>query len=278
MYLKMEPVDILLSFIIPFLLASILNPMVGSMLNEAGSVKKNYRGDMIPCPMGISLLLSSLSGYFASLCWYAGDSRIRLAMAAGLGSIGIMGLMDDLLGDRSRGGFSGHFKALFHEGRLTTGAVKAFFGGIVAFGISALLSSGFINIILNGLILALAVNFINLLDLRPGRAIKAFLAFAGLLSAAAGLSGLAEAAPLIGGLIPYIPFDFKGRGMMGDTGSNALGLALGVIAIRASGLLGRVLILLFLAFVTVYSERRSISDLIERSRILSAIDRFGIRQ
>ncbi len=77
-------------------------------------------------------------------------------------------------------------------------------------------------------VLVLATNVFNLLDLRPGRALKALV----LLGAALTL-GTWDSEPLralgilLGGVLAMAPYDLGERGMLGDTGSNLVGALAG---------------------------------------------------
>ncbi|OFX16735.1 MAG: hypothetical protein A2Z18_04040 [Armatimonadetes bacterium RBG_16_58_9] len=65
--------------------------------------------------------------------------------------------------------------------------------------------------------------------------------------------------------------------MMGDAGANALGAALGLTVALDAPVLMLPAIALMIA-IHAYSERNSISDLIERNRVLRSIDRrLGVR-
>jgi UDP-N-acetylmuramyl pentapeptide phosphotransferase/UDP-N-acetylglucosamine-1-phosphate transferase len=129
--------------------------------------------------------------------------------------------------------------------------------------------------LLNGALIALAANLVNLLDLRPGRALKAFAAGALLLAPGAGWSGMA---PLLAVALPaaaYAPADLRARAMMGDTGANALGAALGATAALQLGLTGKLAALALLAALQVASEFVSFSAVIERCAPLRFVDRLG---
>ncbi|MCQ6349962.1 hypothetical protein NPL98_28810, partial [Bacillus cereus] len=73
-------------------------------------------------------------------------------------------------------------------------------------------------------------NLANLLDLRPGRALKVVLPPAALLVLAAGEAerprrgGTLALAALLPGLAA-LPADLRERGMLGDAGANVLGAA-----------------------------------------------------
>ncbi len=89
-------------------------------------------------------------------------------------SMSFAGIMDDIIGNRNVSGLKGHFKSLF-KGTLTTGGFKALYGGFVGLLISVVLTRSIPEIVLNTLIIALSTNLMNLMDLRPGRAIKVYL-------------------------------------------------------------------------------------------------------
>lgn len=108
-----------------------------------------------------------------------------------------LGLADDTLGGSADRGFRGHFAAL-REGRLTTGMLKlAVIGGVAfvsATGIAQQIKTFdpmvdgatgwaagalvFATWIVATIVISLSANYVNLTDLRPGRALKAYLPLA----------------------------------------------------------------------------------------------------
>src|SRR5260370_41161378 len=65
-----------------------------------------------------------------TLGWSATRNATGAAPAAtALVVFGLVGLADDLWGDRSIGGFRGHLRQLVEHGRVTTGLVKLAVGG-----------------------------------------------------------------------------------------------------------------------------------------------------
>lgn len=206
----------------------------------------------------------------------------------------VLGAIDDVWGSREVGGFKGHFRKLLFERKLTTGAVKAMGGGLVALTAGWTIVSGFplrsspetptdpnsiVQAVLAAMVIALATNTLNLFDLRPGRAVAVL--FCGLGVTCIVTCGRLVAWPLVA-LIAAVALvfgvaDSRGKAMMGDSGSNSLGAALGLtIALSAPNWIIPAIILF--AAVHVYSEKRSISQLIERNRVLRTIDRYlGVR-
>lgn len=250
-----------------------------NMLLDSGAVRKNYLGHDIPVSAGISFPISVILVFLVFLLF----SRYKPAFHTylfGIIAISFLGFIDDMLGQRDTLGFKGHFGALF-KGKLTTGGLKALGGGIIAFFLSLALAgnAGLHNwgdIIINTLVIALFTNMLNLLDLRPGRAIKGYLFFLVLIILmAAGKINWLLIAPLLGAVLVYFPTDLRARAMMGDAGSNVLGLTLGYYTVIHLPLPYRVAVLLFLVGMHIYTEKFSLTQTIEKVPFLRAIDRLG---
>lgn len=276
-----------------------LIPRIAGLLKEAGFSRPNYAGEPIPVGAGFGMVVGTSVGWAilvvimgSGLTFLAGDfpglAALLGATSVAVLGFGLLGLFDDLVGRTGGGGFRGHFRALFVEGRLSTGAIKAFGGGILGLVTAFLLNPGRLNlavIVEDGLLIALAANFINLLDLRPGRALKGFFLLLGVgLAGAAWLGFQTDAlwpaqlllvvSPLVGAAVAALPGDLTARFMLGDVGANALGASLGVLfSLFPVG--AGLAVLLGLIVLTVLSERVSFSRAIEQSRVLRALDRWG---
>ncbi|NLU46375.1 MAG: hypothetical protein GXX02_00095 [Syntrophomonadaceae bacterium] len=243
-------------------------------MTSTGAVRSNYREEQIPVSAGISFAMTLLLVYLLYRLVNHEAEGSQLFML-GITAISFLGFIDDMLGRRDTTGFKGHLGALV-KGRLTTGGLKALGGGLIAFYLALYISADWINIILNTLLIALSTNFINLLDLRPGRAIKGtFLLAAVIIAVAYQSMNWALVLPLLGAVVYYLPSDLKARAMMGDAGSNVLGLALGFWAAAYMPWLPRLLMLAFLIIIHWYTERYSLTETIERVKILRAIDQLG---
>ncbi|HHW15753.1 MAG TPA: hypothetical protein GXX28_12615 [Firmicutes bacterium] len=276
------------------LAAAIYRPVVG-LLAAAGAVRPNYAGRAVPVGGGLVFVLATLAAHTVQWllaeavpgCAYSG--RLWLAGAPALLGFAFLGILDDLLGSRETGGFAGHFRLLLREGRLTSGALKALGGGVVAVwpawvaawteGTLARRPLGFVLAAawLNWLVISLTANAVNLLDLRPGRALKGFL-LVGLAAVALGQpGGLVPVwlAPLAGAALVFGLHDLRGEIMMGDTGSNVLGALVGVGVAWSWSLGARAAWLLFLVAFHFYTERASLSAAIERVSVLRWLDRLG---
>jgi UDP-N-acetylmuramyl pentapeptide phosphotransferase/UDP-N-acetylglucosamine-1-phosphate transferase len=211
-----------------------------------------------------------------------------LAFLIAVVGFGVLGLIDDIAGDRTAGGLRGHFRALIEHRRLTTGAVKFVGGVICALACAELTSGGHSPLLIRAIIIAGAANGLNLVDLRPGRCLTLFtLAYAPLLGFLLWRD-LVTPSHLI---VTALPVHFamltaaclylserNAKFMLGDTGSNAFGAVLGLgYAIFAPGIWQWAAAIVIVAF-HIWTERHSVSKLIESNRALRAIDRqIGVR-
>jgi hypothetical protein len=160
-----------------------------------------------------------------------------------------IGLADDLLSGPERGVRS-HLRA-----GTTTGTLKAL--GISLYGLARTRSLS------GALLVALSANFLNQLDTRPGRALKVYVVLAPLVRA-----------PLLPAVL-IAPYDLREMAMLGDAGSNALGALLGLNSVDRFTGRGRKLTIAALAGLNLFSEIRSLGELIERTPGLSHLDRLG---
>jgi Glycosyl transferase family 2 len=164
-------------------------------------------------------------------------------------AVAAIGLADDVWSGPERG-FRRHLRA----GR-TTGVLK-----LVGIPLVGLLATRRLS---GALLVGLAANFVNQLDTKPGRALKAYLAGA-----------LVVGAPL-GSAVLLLPYDLREKVMLGDAGSNALGALLGLSSVSRLTGSSRWLAIGALAGVTLLGERRSLGELIERTPVLRTIDSLG---
>jgi UDP-GlcNAc:undecaprenyl-phosphate/decaprenyl-phosphate GlcNAc-1-phosphate transferase len=191
---------------------------------------------------------------------------------------GFLGFVDDLLGAGQDRGFRGHVRALA-EGRLTTGFLKLFGGAGVAVVLVA--TPGFATgrrLITDAVLIALAANFANLLDLAPGRLIKASWVAYLPLAVVLGTDDIGIAiAPVMGAALGLLPDDLRERLMLGDTGANVIGATLGLGVVLGLGSTARTGVLIALIVLNVLAELLSFSRVIERVGFLRAFDRLGQR-
>ena len=276
-------------FALGFLGTYFMIPLFKSMLVNGNVIRPNYKNEMIPVGMGIvflpMIIINSIILGFVTLnnIWFVSSSNYNLnivwllCLALYIFSIMAMffaGALDDLIGNRNVSGLKGHFKSLF-KGELTTGGFKALFGGFVGLVVSVCISSSIVDIIVNTLIIALSTNLMNLFDLRPGRAIKAYLVI--MIPIYITLTGYTKVFPLLilPNVLAYFNTDLKARGMMGDTGSNVLGISIGVLMALGYGIKDRLAWLVFLILMHLITEKFSLTKIIEKNRVLKFIDNLG---
>ena len=203
-----------------------------------GPTAINHRGLRLP-----------LVGALVALGGGKAPTRVR----AGVAAIALLGLADDLWSGPERG-----FRAHLGKGS-TTGVAKAVGIPLVALATTRSLRKA--------TLVALAANVLNQLDTRPGRALKAFLAGAALVRGPA-----TSYVPIAVLLAPY---DLREMTMLGDAGANALGALLGFGSVGKLTARGQLFAIAALAGVTVAGEARSLGESIERTPVLSRLDRLG---
>ncbi|MDG4824546.1 hypothetical protein O7635_22080 [Asanoa sp. WMMD1127] len=243
--------------------------------------RTNFRGNTVTLAAGPALAIGAATSAAAG----AGSvPAAGAALVAGLGS-GAVGFYDDVVGGRPEHkakGFRGHLGAL-REGRVTSGFVKIAGVGAAALGASALLAADrpargrlgtVVDVALGAGVIAGTANLFNLLDLRPGRAIKAGALVAAPL--AGGPAGGLVAGPM-GAAAGILPDDLDERAMLGDAGANAFGALLGVALAARTGPAGRAALLAGLAGLTAASEKVSFTQVIQRTPVLREVDALGRR-
>jgi UDP-N-acetylmuramyl pentapeptide phosphotransferase/UDP-N-acetylglucosamine-1-phosphate transferase len=250
---------------------------------EWGILARNVEGQAIVTALGAPIVLSALAvavvgwafGFRPDAPWLTVTHSILLVV------MGLGGLLDDLFPDsRKVRGFVGHFGALFARGRLTRGATKAVLGGAVSLWAGVQIAHGDIwEGLANGLIIGLVANSVNLLDVRPGRALKwwAVLVFLPLLRS----NCLPLIMPLVVAVVLYSPLDLRKRAMLGDVGALAIGASVGfawcvVLAEAPFGGVVRVAAAIGLIALNVYAELGSLSKVIRRSPVLEYIDSLWV--
>lgn len=250
-------------------------PGILSIVVDAGYLRANFRGAQIPTSLGVVIFISCMAVLAVSIPFLTGSIQNRAVIfMLALSGYTCLGLMDDIWGCQRCKGLYGHIKSLF-RGHLTTGSIKALAGGMLAVFIAAA-GGSWPLIPLNALILALSVNMINLLDLRPGRAAKGFLLIVLLLPAAdPHREELMFTALVAGSLLAYLPVDLRARAMMGDAGSNALGAVLGLNAVWLFDTGTKVIYLTALVILHLLAEKRSLTGIIAANRVLDYLDRLG---
>ncbi|MFF7609458.1 hypothetical protein [Streptomyces parvulus] len=173
------------------------------------------------------------AGPACALAAAVGAARVGPAAGLAVLAAGACGAYDDMAGaGDARCGFRAHLTAL-RQGEVTSGAVKLFGISAAALAAGAVIGRRPLDRLLAGVVVAGTAHFVNLVDVRPGRAGAVVLALGapGLLRPGPGAR---TAAAAMGAAAAVLPDDVAERTMLGDTGAHALGAALGV-AVAATG-------------------------------------------
>ncbi len=251
--------------------------------------RTNHTGEAVTLLEGPAFVLGATAA--AAL---AGPAPALAGAAAGA-----LGALDDLTGDASSKGLRGHLGALAH-GRLTSGSIKV--AGLALTGLVAVVvvdrrartsacgpgasaahpapggPGGRVATLVGGAVVAASANLVNLLDLRPGRALKATTLAALPLLVRPGRPGTGAAAAALGAALALLGPDLAEEAMLGDTGANAAGALLGVALVERTRLTGRLAALAALAALTLVSEKVSFTEVIESTPGLRELDALGRRR
>lgn len=300
-------VAVLVGWALPWLAMRMLVPS----LEESGRAVRNYRGAPVVTGLGIVWLVwavlvlvvllkvAMMGALFSELDagawgWWAVPAILVVAAFA-------FGLVDDAYGASDAKGFRGHIAAMLH-GRLTTGGLK-----LVGIGLASVVAAFVarssrlmasdswwtlpLSAVVGTLVIALSANLVNLTDLRPGRAIKAYvllvvLAMPGLMAWALAGASVEESAPgwalpaiavplLLGPALAVWRYDLGERAMLGDAGANAMGALAGYVFAATLPLWGLAIAAAVLFALNLLSEKVSFSKVIEGNAVLRWIDGLG---
>jgi UDP-N-acetylmuramyl pentapeptide phosphotransferase/UDP-N-acetylglucosamine-1-phosphate transferase len=281
-----------LPLVLACLFAVAIAPVLLKGLAEAGFVRSNYAGREVPVPLGILIPVAAFValGVTAPLDRLVDDRILETRGMAGamiyIIGVCLLGTIDDLLGTpviegglgrQDPRGVRGHAKAIFGGG-FSTGAMKAIGSlGLAAFAIGLIVPDSWEYLLAISLVVV-TTNLFNLLDLRPGRALKVFFVLAIALCVGAWtLEPVWLTAVFVGSLPVLMYYDLSEQGMLGDAGSNVLGAIAGIWMIVTLSVTGQLVALAVVLLITLYGEFRSISQLIDRTPMLRFFDRLGRR-
>jgi UDP-N-acetylmuramyl pentapeptide phosphotransferase/UDP-N-acetylglucosamine-1-phosphate transferase len=245
----------------------------------------NHRGRHVPTAVGVVLIIGVLgieavlalaeaAGQDPDLATVPGR---RLVVLGGL-AFALLGLLDDLAGAGESLGFRGHLRSLA-RGQLTTGGVKLFGGAAIGVVLAASFEPRSVGRVLaDGALIALCANLANLFDRAPGRTAKvSLLCFAALALATGVPDALFGPAFVFGGVLALLMPDLREELMLGDTGSNVIGAALGVGLLVTASPTARSVALVVVLALNLLSEVVSFSKIIGGTPGLRELDALGRR-
>jgi len=257
--------------------AKLVYPAVERLLRRIGSIQDNYRGRKIPVGAGLAVYLCGLAAGVLQW-WFYPDEYVRHVLPwllLGAGTATLAGWMDDQHGDPQVKGLRGHFGVFFRQGVLTTGMLKAAILTAAAAIIGGVFSRNFWHWCLLTGTLVLSVNTFNLLDVRPGRSVKAFFFVFTMAAFFSPGFGAAAWMPYVGAVLAVSRFELQERCMLGDTGSNLLGMLFGLWLLAQQQLEQASAFFVLFVGLHVLAETSSISRAIERIRWLKRVDEWG---
>jgi UDP-N-acetylmuramyl pentapeptide phosphotransferase/UDP-N-acetylglucosamine-1-phosphate transferase len=280
-------VTVALGAVAGYLVARLLWVLLRPTFASPVLLRRNFRDVDVPTAAGMVLALAVLvveGGRLIAGAAGLGAEEIDAARAAVVVVVlgmALVGLLDDLAGGDDARGFKGHLAALA-AGRLTTGGVKLFGGFAVAVVAVAVAPRGadpsLARLVADAALVALAANLGNLFDRRPGRATKVGVAaFTALVVATAADDELTAVAVVAGAAAGLLLDDLRERLMLGDSGANALGGAVGLGVVLACGPAVRTAALVGVLALNVASEAVSFGRVIDAVPPLRAVDRWGRR-
>ncbi len=228
--------------------------------------RTNHRGEIVTLLEGPGAVAGALVGVLFDRSGWRAAGFVAGAVS------GAVGAYDDLAGTTQAKGFRGHLAAL-RRGEVTSGAIKIAGVGAAGLAAAALLpgrGGGRVrrvaDVVADGALIAGTANLVNLLDLRPGRALKAVAVLG------------APAPAVVGAAVASAPADLGERAMLGDCGANGLGAMAGTALASSLPRSWRTVALGAVLALNLASEKVSFTQVIAGNRVLDAVDRWGRRR
>lgn len=247
-----------------------------AVLRPVGAlVRENYAGRPVPVVLGLALVAGTGFGFV--LGRPSGDwSSLEIVAVVAVPGLFVAGLLDDVTRTGPRG-LAGHLRSLA-RGRPTTGILKLAAGGAAGAATALAAGGGAVRVVAGAVLVAVSVNLLNGLDLRPGRALKwGMLVLASALPTLWGTGPGALVAAGLGASAGTLPWDLRERGMLGDAGANPLGFLAGtglLLVLSTPWVVAAALVALGLQVV---AETVTFSAVIEATPPLAWFDRLGRR-
>ncbi|MFN2590245.1 MAG: hypothetical protein ABR518_05705 [Actinomycetota bacterium] len=268
------------------IMAALLGGVVGSValaspLARYGPTAHNFRGFERPVALGlVAVGTIVLTRLLVLLVIAVAGGSLGLSLVAQLGAVVLAfaaGFQDDRQPEPVRGVV--RQLAMAARGKITPGVVKLV-GALVAAAVAVVAVGGdAVSFALGIPMIAGFANLGNLLDVRPGRTIKVFLAAA----VVAGALGWPSQSMLLtavafGAAAAVLVADLGERGMLGDGGAYALWIVIGIGLYNAVGRTGLIVSLALVVVLHILSETVTLSRLIRGTPPLRLLDQLGRMQ
>ncbi|PYZ98563.1 hypothetical protein CR205_08255 [Alteribacter lacisalsi] len=242
---------------------------------KKGLTVMNFNGRKVPYNFGLVILL------WAGLDFVTGGP-LSLTPAGFwfVFTVWALGWLDDRFGTAQPKGIRGHFTYLFRQRKLTTGLLKAAGGTAAAFIYAATLvrqeSMLVWELPVFLPVLILVPHVFNLLDTRPLRVMK--LSVMLLFVVGVFHNGVFYAPGIILLLLIWMKEEGAEKTMLGDNGAMTAGALFATAAAQSGSLPAAGGAALAAVFLTILSEKRSISAIISSSTLLNTMDLAGQRR
>lgn len=268
-----EMATLLFFFILSFYLLS----WVLSFLRHHKSLASNYKQVKIPVGLGLYFWLLAVVFHFLGFgaTGLEGAAHYRAWLLA-LTIVFIAGWLDDTMGDKRVKGFRGHLRHLLQNKQFSTGLLKATMIGLAALWLMVSYADSIAVGMLGTGIVVFMTNASNLLDVRPGRALKGVILIHVILFAfSEWWSYWLYFFPFWIGMAWVLPVDLKAKAMLGDSGANVVGFSAGCAVAWITPIWFQILFFVLLIWLHIHSEKYSLSIAIERFAILRKLDQWG---
>lgn len=234
----------------------------------------NFEGKETPYSLGGFVLLSYLLNTY-----FLPDESMEKSVYVFVYIIGLwgIGLIDDVFGDRKPKGIKGHFRNFIKSGKVSTGLLKVIGTlGLTCFFLTHLSPPTGEAWIRYGIILILLPHVFNLFDTRPLRVWKVSLIFCLIFLPLMNTVPFSMGIYILTFIFVFAVFEGHRLAMLGDNGSTLVGGIIAVLSIFYLTSFQQWILILVIVFLTLFAEYRSFNQIIDNSRILSIIDRWGL--
>lgn len=307
--------SVLIAWLVPAAVLAGVLPLAA----RSGLTVSNYRGERLPVIGGIVWLAWSIGMMPVGVLVWAQPWRDGVATYAERGgltavpsglfltiaSVAVLaaycfGMIDDVYDTGEAKGLRGHL-GMLASGRLSTGLLKLVGLGLVAAtasgawvlgrvagpGASDFVGEEAARWFAGTVLIAASSNATNLLDLRPGRALKGYVLAVSmpLVYLAAhrfifarhvpSLAWLALAVFVLGPVLAVWRFDLTEKAVLGDAGSNPMGVLAGLLWLAYTPLYAVVAVAVLTVALNLLAEKVSFSAVIENVGVLKWLDQLG---
>ena len=234
----------------------------------------NYLGNLVPYSLGCFVLYSFLLfGFFAPFhtAVFSGISMLYLV------GIWFIGLIDDRFGDRKTKGLKGHISAFLYKRTVSTGMLKIFGTVVLTYFLLFFLDLKSMEQWFRfAILLLLTPHVMNLFDTRPLRVWKVSLLHCALFLPLLDFMPFSYYLYIVTFFFIFYVLEGHAVAMLGDNGATLIGGILALLTIFHAPVQQQYEVISLLVLLTIFAERVSFSQWIEKHPILRFVDSWGI--